>query len=121
MGSKHLTLPNSRDPNIDLSDSLFHGEQDGDCVFSFVFSPVKSTTTAATGGTPFSSPTHRRQPQRRFQCFSRLSPPLRFSLPLSACLRLSPPLAASLRLSPPLSASRRLSVVAPNSQTPHVV
>ena len=60
MRSKHLTFPNFRNPNIDLSDSLFHGEQDGDCVFSFVFSPVKSTTTAATGGTPFSSPTHRR-------------------------------------------------------------
>ncbi|KAG2281468.1 hypothetical protein Bca52824_052688 [Brassica carinata] len=46
---------------MNLSDSLFHGEQDGDCVFAVVFSPVKSTTTtAATGGTPFSFPTYRR-------------------------------------------------------------
>uniref|UniRef100_A0A0D3APP6 Ubiquitin-like protease family profile domain-containing protein n=1 Tax=Brassica oleracea var. oleracea TaxID=109376 RepID=A0A0D3APP6_BRAOL len=32
---------------MNLSDSLFHGEQDGDCVFAVVFSPVKSTTTTA--------------------------------------------------------------------------
>ncbi|KAL0683094.1 hypothetical protein Bca4012_049942 [Brassica carinata] len=85
---------------MNLSDSLFHGEQDGDCVFAVVFSPVKSTTTtAATGGTPFSFPTYR-------SSFSLDKRKGGFSASLSTSL--------CLRFSPPLSASRRLSALSPS-------
>ncbi|KAG5399905.1 hypothetical protein IGI04_014512, partial [Brassica rapa subsp. trilocularis] len=87
-----LDFPN---PNIvGLSASLFHGDKDGDFVFSVMLPPVKSTT----------EPTEASLSTSTSLCYSpplstslRLSPPLRFSPPL--CF--SPPLSASFLLSPP--------------------
>ncbi|KAG5416057.1 hypothetical protein IGI04_003624, partial [Brassica rapa subsp. trilocularis] len=77
-----------------VSPPLFHGDKDGDFVFSVVLPPVKSTT----------EPTKASLSTSTSLCYSpplstslRLSPPLRFSPPL--CF--SPPLSASFLLSPP--------------------
>ncbi|KAG5393525.1 hypothetical protein IGI04_023488 [Brassica rapa subsp. trilocularis] len=89
-------------PNIvGLSASLFHGDNYGDCVFSVVLPPVKSTTepTEASFSTDASL------------CYAPLlSTSLHLSPPLSASRRLSAArhLSASLCLSPRLSSSRRL-------------